>query len=89
MTALENFVVQVTVEDEFGNRLVRIHGVGFPTQLAGGRMRNAVQFANLMRTLKAGGANAVLCASNPLSTQDYVAASLVKDYGINVAAAID
>ena len=42
--------------------------------------------ANLMRTLKAGGANAVLCASNPLSTQDYVAASLVKDYGINVAA---
>lgn len=42
--------------------------------------------ANLMRTLKAGGANAVLCASNPLSTQDYVAASLVRDYGINVAA---
>ncbi|NLT75906.1 MAG: adenosylhomocysteinase [Planctomycetes bacterium] len=38
--------------------------------------------ANLMRTLKAGGANAVLCASNPLSTQDDVAASLTKDFGI-------
>ncbi len=34
--------------------------------------------ANLMRTLKAGGANVVLCASNPLSTQDDVAAALVK-----------
>ncbi len=42
--------------------------------------------ANLMRTLKAGGANAVLCASNPLSTQDDVAASLVKDFGIAVFA---
>ncbi|MFH2037410.1 MAG: adenosylhomocysteinase [Candidatus Zixiibacteriota bacterium] len=40
--------------------------------------------ANLMRTLQAGGANAALCASNPLSTQDDVAASLVKDYGISV-----
>ena len=38
--------------------------------------------ANLARTLKAGGADVVLCASNPLSTQDDVAASLVKDYGI-------
>jgi adenosylhomocysteinase len=42
--------------------------------------------ANLMITLKEGGANAVLCASNPLSTQDDVAASLVKDYGISVFA---
>ncbi len=40
--------------------------------------------ANLMRTLKAGGADVLLCASNPLSTQDDVAASLVKDYGIKV-----
>ena len=39
--------------------------------------------ANLMRTLKAGGADVRLCASNPLSTQDDVAASLVKDYGIS------
>jgi len=38
--------------------------------------------ANLMRTLKAGGANVRLCASNPLSTQDDTAASLVEDYGI-------
>ncbi len=42
--------------------------------------------ANLMRTLKEGGAETVLCASNPLSTQDEVAASLVKDYGISVFA---
>lgn len=38
--------------------------------------------ANLMLTLKAGGADVSLCASNPLSTQDDVASSLVKDYGI-------
>ncbi len=38
--------------------------------------------ANLARTLQAGGANVVLCASNPLSTQDDVAASLVKDFKI-------
>ena len=42
--------------------------------------------ANLMRTLKAGGAECALCASNPLSTQDNVAASLVKDFGIAVFA---
>jgi len=42
--------------------------------------------ANLGRTLKAGGANVVLCASNPLSTQDDVAASLVKDFKIPVFA---
>ncbi len=42
--------------------------------------------ANLMETLKAGGAEAFLCASNPLSTQDDVAASLVKNSGIPVFA---
>jgi adenosylhomocysteinase len=42
--------------------------------------------ANLAITLKEGGADAVLIASNPLSTQDGVAASLVKDYGIPVFA---
>jgi adenosylhomocysteinase len=42
--------------------------------------------ANLVRTLKAGGAEICLVASNPLSTQDDVAASLVKDYGITVCA---
>lgn len=38
--------------------------------------------ANLMLALQAGGAKLALCASNPLSTQDSVAASLVRDYGI-------
>ncbi len=42
--------------------------------------------ANLMITLKEGGAKVFLCASNPLSTQDDVAASLVKEYGISVFA---
>ncbi len=42
--------------------------------------------ANLMITLKEAGANVALSASNPLSTQDDVAASLVKDYGIKVFA---
>jgi len=42
--------------------------------------------ANLMRTLKAGGANLALCASNPLSTQDDTAAALVKEYGVPVFA---
>src|SRR6476646_7132666 len=42
--------------------------------------------ANLARTLQAGGADALLIASNPLSTQDDVAASLVADWGIPVMA---
>ncbi len=42
--------------------------------------------ANLVITLKKGGADVLLCASNPLSTQDDVAASLVKDFGIKVYA---
>ncbi len=42
--------------------------------------------ANLMHTLQVGGANVVLCASNPLSTQDDVAASLVANYEIPVYA---
>ena len=42
--------------------------------------------ANLARTLKAGGADVVLCASNPLSTQDDVAAALVDEYDIAVFA---
>ena len=40
--------------------------------------------ANLVRALKSGGADILLCASNPLSTQDDVAASLVRDFGIAV-----
>jgi adenosylhomocysteinase len=42
--------------------------------------------ANLMRALKAGGASVVLCASNPLSTQDDTAAALVSHYGIDTLA---
>jgi adenosylhomocysteinase len=42
--------------------------------------------ANLVRTLKAGGAEVVLCASNPLSTQDETAAALVAEYGISTYA---
>ena len=42
--------------------------------------------ANLARTLKAGGADVVLCASNPLSTQDDVAAALVDEFDVSVFA---
>ena len=49
-------------------------------------MHVTTETANLMRTLEAGGAQLALCASNPLSTQDDVAASLVLDYGISVFA---
>jgi adenosylhomocysteinase len=42
--------------------------------------------ANLMRTLSAGGADVILAASNPLSTQDDVAAALVAEYGLGVHA---
>src|SRR5262245_9577256 len=58
--------------------------------LAGLRMSACLhvtaETANLARTLKAGGADLVLIASNPLSTQDDVAASLVSDFGIKVFA---
>ena len=58
--------------------------------LAGKRMSACLhvtaETANLARTLKAGGADLILVASNPLSTQDDVAASLVRDYGISVFA---
>jgi adenosylhomocysteinase len=47
-----------------------------------GCLHITTETANLAITLKAGGANLVLCASNPLSTQDDVAAALVSEYGI-------
>jgi len=54
--------------------------------LAGARISGCLHIttetANLARTLKAGGAELVLCASNPLSTQDDVAAALVRHYHI-------
>ena len=43
--------------------------------------------ANLAITLRDGGADLVLCASNPLSTQDEVAASLIKDFSIQIGRA--
>jgi adenosylhomocysteinase len=49
-------------------------------------MHVTTETANLMRTLVASGAEVALCASNPLSTQDDTAASLVRDYGIEVYA---
>jgi hypothetical protein len=49
--AVARYVEKVNKSDETGRRLVRIHGVGFPTQIAGGRMGNALRFANLMRAL--------------------------------------
>src|SRR5438876_3515853 len=51
-----------------------------------GCLHITTETANLAITLKAGGADLVLCASNPLSTQDDVAASLVSDDGIAVFA---
>jgi len=53
---------------------------------AGACLHVTSETANLMITLKQGGADVSLCASNPLSTQDDVAASLVKDHGISVFA---
>lgn len=49
-------------------------------------MHVTTETANLVRTLQAGGAEVALCASNPLSTQDDVAASLVHDFGASVFA---
>lgn len=49
-------------------------------------MHVTTETANLVRTLQAGGAEVTLCASNPLSTQDDVAASLVHDFGGSVFA---
>ena len=49
-------------------------------------MHVTTETANLMRVLKAGGAEIALCASNPLSTQDDTSAALVHEYGISVFA---
>jgi adenosylhomocysteinase len=58
--------------------------------LAGRRMSCCLhvttETANLMITLRAAGAEVALCASNPLSTQDDVAAHLVRDHGVHVFA---
>jgi len=54
--------------------------------IVGACLHVTAETANLMLVLKAGGAKAVLCACNPLSTQDEVAASLVKNFKISVFA---
>lgn len=51
-------------------------------QRLGACLHITCETANLLRTLKAGGAEVLACASNPLSTQDDVAAALVDQYGI-------
>ena len=51
-------------------------------QRLGACLHITCETANLLRTLKAGGAEVFACASNPLSTQDDVAAALVEHYGI-------
>ena len=58
----------------------------FKGRAVGACLHVTSETANLMISLKSGGADVSLCASNPLSTQDDVAASLVKDYGISVFA---
>ncbi len=66
-------------------RLIR-ERFGAERPLAGYRLGACLhvtsETANLMRTLVAGGAEVTLCASNPLSTQDDVAAALVERYGV-------
>lgn len=52
----------------------------------GACMHVTTETANLMRVLVAGGADVALCASNPLSTQDDTAASLVRDFDVKVFA---
>jgi adenosylhomocysteinase len=58
----------------------------FKGMTIGACLHVTTETANLMLALKAGGATVVLCASNPLSTQDETAAALVKAYGISTYA---
>lgn len=58
----------------------------FKNLTIGACLHVTAETANLMLALAAGGAKVALCASNPLSTQDSVAASLIKDFGIAVFA---
>jgi adenosylhomocysteinase len=58
----------------------------FKGQTVGACLHITTETANLLKTLSAGGARVFACASNPLSTQDDVAASLVRDFNISVFA---
>ena len=49
--AVARYVDRINTAGKDGQRLVRIHAVGFPTQFAGGQDRNGTRFANLMRAL--------------------------------------
>ncbi|MEA1939742.1 MAG: adenosylhomocysteinase [Candidatus Caldatribacteriota bacterium] len=78
--AEKQMVVLLSIRNEFASKKP-LRGVKIAACL-----HVTTETANLVRTLKTGGAEVFLCASNPLSTQDSVAASLVKDYGISVHA---
>lgn len=78
--AAKDMPVLTTIKDDF-TKSKSLKGTTF-----GCCLHVTAETANLMIALKAGGAKVLLCASNPLSTQDDVAASLVADYGIDVYA---
>ena len=58
----------------------------FKGKVLGACLHVTAETANLMRTLKAGGADVYLCGSNPLSSRDDISAGLVEKYGIPVFA---
>lgn len=76
----QNMPVLALVAEEF-RRTKPLKGITI-----GACLHVTSETANLMLTFLAGGAKVALCASNPLSTQDVVAASLVADYGVSVFA---
>ncbi|MEA3489791.1 MAG: adenosylhomocysteinase [Candidatus Omnitrophota bacterium] len=78
--AAKNMPVLGIIEDRF-RKEKPLKGVR-----VGACLHVTTETANLMIVLKAGGARVELCASNPLSTQDDVAASLVQDHGVPVFA---
>ncbi len=78
--AFQSMDVLKTIQDEF-EKEKPLEG-----KTIGACLHVTTETANLMVTLKKGGADVYLCASNPLSTQDDVAAALVKHYGIPVFA---
>lgn len=78
--AAQNMPVLALIEERFKKELP-LEGIRIAACL-----HVTTETAQLMKTLKAGGAEAFLCASNPLSTQDDVAASLVENDNIPVFA---
>jgi adenosylhomocysteinase len=78
--AMDHMPVLAKVREEYGKEKP------FEGMKIGACLHVTPETAALMLTLKAGGAHVRLSASNPLSTKDDVAASLVKDYGIEVFA---